>query len=76
VADRDLVVAADDHFTDDEPAGFLAGVSVVLRGRIRGSDEEVSVPETHVLKILDGMAVEGREYRTLDEALEAVDLAG
>jgi len=50
-------------------------LSMVLRGRIRGSDEEVAMPETHVAKIRAGVLVEVREYRTLEEALEAVGLA-
>lgn len=49
-------------------------VPMVLRGRIRGSGEEVAMPETHVVKIRDGMIVEVREYPTLAEALEAVNL--
>ena len=49
---------------------------IVLRGRIRGSDEEVAMRETHVCKIRDGLLVEVREYQTLEEALEAVGLAG
>ncbi|HMD55913.1 MAG TPA: nuclear transport factor 2 family protein [Solirubrobacteraceae bacterium] len=55
--------------------GDYVVVPTVLRGRIRGSADEVAMPETHVLKIRDGMAVELREYATLDEALEAVGLA-
>jgi hypothetical protein len=47
---------------------------MVLRGRIRGSGEEISMPETHLIKMRDGVAVEVREFPTLDEALEAVDL--
>jgi ketosteroid isomerase-like protein len=48
-------------------------VSLVLRGRISGGGEEVALPETHVWKLRDGQVVEVREYRTLDEGLEAVD---
>ena len=51
-------------------------VPLVLHGRIRGSGEEVSMPETHVHKFRDGMGVEVREYATLDEALKAVGLEG
>jgi ketosteroid isomerase-like protein len=48
---------------------------MVLRGRIRESDEEVAMRETHVCKIRDGLLVEVREYQTLEEALKAVGLA-
>jgi ketosteroid isomerase-like protein len=41
--------------------GDCVVISMVLRGRIRGSDEEVSMPETHVHKMRDGMTVELRE---------------
>jgi uncharacterized protein len=43
-----------------------------LRGRFRGSTDEVNLIEAHVWKLLDGKAVEIREYRTRAEALEAV----
>jgi ketosteroid isomerase-like protein len=45
-----------------------------LRGRFRGSTEEVNLAEAHVWKLLGGKAVEIREYRTKAEALEAVGL--
>jgi ketosteroid isomerase-like protein len=45
---------------------------LVLRGRIRDSSDEVALPETHVWKLTAGKVVEVREYRTLDQALEAV----
>ena len=43
-----------------------------LNGRIRGSDEEVKMPETHVWTMRDGRGVECREYPTKAEALKAV----
>ena len=46
-----------------------------LRGRFRGSSEEVDLIEAHVWKLFDGKAVEIREYRTRAEALEAVGLS-
>jgi ketosteroid isomerase-like protein len=45
-----------------------------LRGRFRGSTEEVDLIEAHVWKLHDGKAVEIREYRTRTEALEAAGL--
>jgi uncharacterized protein len=45
-----------------------------LHGRFRGSSEEVNLIEAHVWKLLDGKAVEIREYRTRGEALEAAGL--
>ena len=45
-----------------------------LRGRFRGSTDEVNLIEAHVWKLLDGKAVEIREYRTRAEALEAARL--
>jgi len=44
---------------------------LVLRGRTRSGDE-VSLPETHVWRIRDGLVAEVREYRTLDAALESL----
>jgi len=55
-----------------------AGDSVVvvlrLRGRARGSDHEVNMPETHVLTMRDGLVTEVHEYATRVEALRAVGL--
>ena len=45
-----------------------------LHGRLKGSSEEVVLPETHVWKLRDGKAFEIREYRTKTEALEAAGL--
>lgn len=63
-----------------EPEEFIdAGDDVViavlrLRGRIRGSGEEVDMAETHVWTMLDGRGVECREYGTKAEALTAAGL--
>ena len=43
-----------------------------LSGRIRGSGEEVKMPETHVWTVRDGRGVECREYPNKAEALAAV----
>ena len=50
--------------------GQYVVVPLVLRGRIRGSDEEVALPETHVWKVREGKVVEVREYRILEQALD------
>jgi ketosteroid isomerase-like protein len=70
----DLPLRLMDPVEDYIDRGDYVVVPMVLRGRIRGSGEEVSMPETHVIKMRDGVAVEVREFPTLDEALEAVDL--
>ena len=53
----------------------LVVVVARLHGRLRGSSEEVVLPETHVWKLRDGRAFEIREYRTKAEALEAAGLS-
>ena len=63
-----------------DPEEFIdAGDDVVavlrLSGRIRGSGEEVKMPETHVWTMRDGRGVECREYPTKAEALKAIGLA-
>ncbi len=62
-----------------DPEEFIdAGDDVVavlrLRGRIRGSGEEVQMAETHLWTMRDGKGVECREYPTKAEALKAVGL--
>ncbi len=56
-----------------------AGDRVVVvqrtRGKGKGSGIEVEMREAHVYEIRDGKAVEVWEYRTKDEALEAVGLS-
>ena len=49
--------------------------SLILRGRVRDSGEEVAMPEFHVWKLRDGKALEVREYRTKEAALEALRTA-
>ena len=60
-----------------EPNEFLGlgdyvVVSVTLRGRAKDTGVIVELPETHVWKLRNKKAVEVREYRTKEEALEAV----
>jgi ketosteroid isomerase-like protein len=45
-----------------------------LHGIVRGSDQEVSMSETHVLTMRDGMMIELREYATKEAALQAEGL--
>jgi ketosteroid isomerase-like protein len=45
-----------------------------LHGRVRGSTQEVLMPETHVLTMREGKVAEIHEYPTKAEALEAVGL--
>ncbi len=45
-----------------------------LRGRVRGSTQEVDMSETHVLTMRDGKVTEIREYPTKVEALKALGL--
>lgn len=52
--------------------GDCVVVSMVLRGRIRGSEQDVAMPETWVFRLRDGLIVEVREFATVDEGLEAV----
>jgi ketosteroid isomerase-like protein len=51
-------------------------VVVRLRGRPKGGEDEVELPETHVWRLRDGKVIEVREYRTKAEALEAAGLSG
>jgi ketosteroid isomerase-like protein len=48
-------------------------VSVVLRGRIRAADQEVAAPVTQVWRFRDGKAIEIRDFRTQQAALEALE---
>jgi ketosteroid isomerase-like protein len=48
---------------------------VVLRGQASASDAGVSDTYVFVYKLRDGLVVEGWEYRTKQEALEAVGLS-
>jgi ketosteroid isomerase-like protein len=54
------------------------GESVVavlrLRGRIKGSGQDVEMPETHVYTMLNGKMVEVHEFPTKGAALEFVGL--
>ena len=55
-------------------AGESVAVVTRLRGRVRGSGEEVNLPETQVCKMRDGKIAEVRAYRTKAEALAAMGL--
>ena len=75
---QEWVNSFEDFRTDVEElidGGQYVVAPLVLRGRVRGSDEEVALPETHVWKLREGKVVEVREYRTLEQALEAAGLS-
>jgi uncharacterized protein len=55
--------------------GDYVVASLIVRGRLRDSGDEVAMPEVHVWKMRDGKAVEVREYRTKEAALEAIRAA-
>jgi ketosteroid isomerase-like protein len=57
-------------------AGDRVVAVLQVRGVITGSSQEVEMPETWVIKIVDGRTVENWEYRTKAEALRAVGLEG
>jgi ketosteroid isomerase-like protein len=56
-------------------AGDHVIASTVLRGRGSASGADVSDGYVFVYKLRDGLIVEGWEYRTKEEALEAVGLS-
>src|ERR1700704_2486979 len=55
-------------------AGDRVVAVLTIRGRIKGSSQEVEMPEAQVWKIVDGKAVEVHEYPTRSAALKAVGL--
>jgi ketosteroid isomerase-like protein len=55
-------------------AGDRVVVVLRLRGRVRGSAQEVDMPETHVLTMSAGKVTEIHEYATRSEALKVVGL--
>ena len=57
-------------------AGDLVIASTVMHGRGSASGADVTDVYVFVYKLRDGLIVEGWEYRTRDEALKAVGLAG
>jgi ketosteroid isomerase-like protein len=57
-------------------ADDLVIAPTVLHGRIRDSGAEVTDTYIFVSKLQDGLIVECWEYRTTEEALEAVGLTG
>ncbi len=66
----------DPHFDLEEliDAGDDQIAVLRLRGRVRGSEQEVDMLETHVYRRLNGKTVEAWEYGTRAEALRAVGL--
>ena len=56
--------------------GDLVIASTVMHGRGSASGADVTDVYVFVYKLRDGLIVEGWEYRTRDEALKAVGLAG
>jgi ketosteroid isomerase-like protein len=56
-------------------AGDHVIASTVLNGRGSASGAEVSDVYVFVYKLRDGLVVEGREYRTREQALKAVGLS-
>jgi ketosteroid isomerase-like protein len=72
---REWVESFDEFRADVEEfidRGENVVVPMVLNGRIRGTDQEVTLPETHVWKVRDGKVIEVREYRSRQLALEAL----
>jgi ketosteroid isomerase-like protein len=62
-----------------EPREFIAAndcVVVPLRvtGRLRGSDSEVAIEETHVYRVRDGRIAEVWDFRTTEEAMAAAGI--
>lgn len=53
-------------------AGGRVVATVRLRGRLKGSGEEVDMAETHVYTMLNGKIVAVHEFRTNAAALEAI----
>jgi hypothetical protein len=51
-------------------------VPLTVRGRIRGSEEEVAMSETHVCTVSHDLITEVREYASLEEALTVIAAAG
>jgi ketosteroid isomerase-like protein len=53
-------------------SGDCVAAGCVLRGRVRGSNAELTLPLTQVWRIRGGRVVEVREYRTKAAALAAL----
>jgi len=65
-----------DAETDDfVAAGDCVAISLEMHGRIRGSGERVDMAETWVCRVAEGAVIEVRDYRTLDQALDAMEIA-
>jgi ketosteroid isomerase-like protein len=70
----------DNFFEAAEPQEFIDAdefVIVPVRALVRGKGSGVPVEifETYLFRVLDGKVVQVREFRTKDEALEAVGLS-
>ena len=54
--------------------GDCVVVPLVVRGRIRGSEQDVTMLETWVMRLCDGLIVQVHEYGTVEEGLQGVAL--
>jgi ketosteroid isomerase-like protein len=72
-------IDAFDDFLMEPLEIFETGGKVVavlqIRGRLKGSDQQVAMEEVHVTSFRDGMCSETREYPTKSEALIALGLS-
>jgi ketosteroid isomerase-like protein len=76
--DGDWVGAFDDLRVEAEElidAGERVVAVLRLRGRVKGSGQEVDMPETHVYTMVDGKVVEVHEFATKAAAMEALGLS-
>jgi hypothetical protein len=55
-------------------AGYVV-VPLEMRGRVRGSRAQVAMREAWVCRVIEGAVVEVRDYRTLEQAIDAVKSA-
>jgi ketosteroid isomerase-like protein len=70
--------AFDDLVLEPVQVSEVAGKIIVVvhfHGRIKGTEEEVTMDEVHVVTEPDGRLIEIREYLTKDEALRSLGLA-
>jgi len=72
-------IGAFDDFVVEPVEIFETGGKVVavlqLSGHIKGSDQQVTMEEAHVMSLRDGMFSEVREYPTKGDALTALGLS-
>jgi ketosteroid isomerase-like protein len=52
--------------------GEYVVLGATLIGRVRGTGEQVAMPECYLIKFRDGQAIELHEYRTTDAAIAAI----